>query len=343
MKTAVLILPTYNESGNIVTLIEAIEGVFPNITGYQFHILVVDDYSPDGTAELVERLNKKHKNITILSKKKEGLGAAYIFGMRYALKHFNPEMLIQMDADWSHNPHLLPQFVQKIEQGADLVVGSRYIAGGSIPGNWGIHRKIYSIVGNTFVRLGLGMLSPHDWTSGYRMYTREVFEKVQSGLEKYSGYTFQVAFLHRVKMFGFTIAEVPLKFIDRTRGKSKIAPSEYIKNLLLYVVGNSTFIKYLIIGVVGFLVQSLVSKMFIAFGLFPGLAVSVGAFLAIICNFLGNNLWTFSHRRIQGTIELFNKFIHFSFHVGFGVFVTMQKQNYVIVGNLGGVFIVWSQ
>ena len=143
------------------------------------------------------------------------------------------------------------------------------------------------------------------------MYTREVFEKVQSGLEKYSGYTFQVAFLHRVKMFGFTIAEVPLKFIDRTRGKSKIAPSEYIKNLLLYVVGNSTFIKYLIIGVVGFLVQSLVSKMFIAFGLFPGLAVSVGAFLAIICNFLGNNLWTFSHRRIQGTIELFNKFIHF--------------------------------
>lgn len=311
MKKIVLILPTYNERDNIETLISAIEGVFKKLEGYKLDILVVDDYSPDGTAEIVKKLSQRHNNIHLISKVKEGLGAAYVYGMKYAIQHMNPDIFIQMDADWSHNPLLLPEFLKKMEQGADFVVGSRYIAGGSIPGNWGLYRKIFSVTGNAIVRLGLGMLSPHDWTSGFRLMRVPVFNKISPGLEKYSGYTFQIASLHRLKVARFKVAEVPLQFIDRVHGRSKIAPSDYIKNVLIYVLNHSTFLKYLVIGVVGFTLQTLISKLLVVVGLFPGLAVVVGSLFAIVSNFLGNNLWTFSHKKITGIRELFRKFTHF--------------------------------
>lgn len=306
-----LLLPTYNEKANIGTLISAIEGVFEKLNQYKLTIVVIDDHSPDGTAEIVTKHATKYRNIILLAKEKEGLGAAIAFGMRYAIKELNPEILIQMDADWSHNPLLLPDFLKAYENGADFVIGSRYIKGGSIPGNWGLHRKIYSITGNMIVRLGLGQLSPHDWTSGFRLMKMDVFKKIEKGLEKYTGYTFQVASLHRVKQAGFTIYEVPLQFIDRVHGKSKIAPSEYIKNVLLYVFNNSTLLKYLIIGTIGFSVQGLAAKLLVQLGMFEGLSVGVGSFLAIVTNFLGNNLWTFSHKRIHGARNLFKKFVHF--------------------------------
>jgi dolichol-phosphate mannosyltransferase len=166
-------------------------------------------------------------------------------------------------------------------------------------------------LGNLFVRFGMGMISPHDWTSGYRMMRTQVYQKVVTGIEKYSGYTFQVAFLHRVKVNKYKIAEVPLQFVDRIHGKSKIAPSDYIKNLIIYVLDNSTLIKYVIIGGVGFTVQTIVSKILVMAGIFPGTAVLVGSFCAIITNFLGNNLWTFSHKKISGVKNYITKFIHF--------------------------------
>ena len=310
MKNVILILPTYNEKDNVETLIGAIEGVFQKLTKYKLTILVVDDYSPDGTAKTVENLSKKYKNIILISKEKEGLGAAYIFGMRYALKHLQPDIFIQMDADWQHNPLLLPEFLRAFERGADFVIGSRYIRGGSIPGNWGVHRKIYSIIGNSVVRVGLGVVLPHDWTSGYRLIKKEVVEKIAGGLEKYSGYTFQVASLHRIKMAGYKVAEVPQQFADRVHGRSKIAPFDYIKNLLLYILNNSTFLKYLVIGVIGFSVQTIIAKVLVQF-INPGIAVVIGSFFAICANFLGNNLWTFSHKRISGLAKLSQKFIHF--------------------------------
>jgi len=149
MKNIVLILPTYNEKDNIATLIAAIEGVFAKLKRFQLKILVIDDFSPDGTADEVTRLTKKFTNLNLLQKNKQGLGAAYVFGMNYAIAKLKPDILVQMDADWSHNPLLLPKFISKFETGVDLVIGSRYIAGGSIPGNWGLHRKIFSMAGNS--------------------------------------------------------------------------------------------------------------------------------------------------------------------------------------------------
>ncbi len=311
MKTVVLMMPTFNEKDNVTTLISAIEEVFQKLTDYRLKILVIDDHSPDGTAKKVQELAQKFNNITLVSKKKEGLGAAYLFGIKYALANLQPDIFIQIDADWQHNPLLLPDFFTQLELGADFVIGSRYMRGGSIPGNWGLHRKIYSILGNAIVRFGLGKLSPHDWTSGYRLYTRRVVEKVQDGLEKYSGYTFQVAFLFKTLQMGFKTAEVPLQFIDRTRGKSKIAPFDYIRKLLMYILSNSPFIKYLIIGVMGFSLQALISHILVTLHFFPGIAVVVGSLVAIVANFLGNNFWTFSHNKIQGLANVIIKFIHF--------------------------------
>lgn len=311
MKRIVLILPTYNERENVETLITAIEGVFQKLQQYRLELLVVDDYSPDGTAKLINKLKAKYSNISLVSKKKEGLGAAYIYGMNYALKHLRPDIFIQMDADWSHNPMLLPKFIKQYEQGADFVIGSRYVKGGSIPGNWGFHRKVYSVIGNSIVRFGLGKLIPHDWTSGYRLMDVAIYKKVGAGLEKYSGYTFQVASLHRLLLANFKVAEVPLQFIDRVHGRSKIAPSDYIKNLLLYILNNSTFLKYVIIGIIGFSVQTIISKLLVKIYVFPGVAVTVGSFFAIVTNFWGNNLWTFGHKRIRGLAKLVQKFAHF--------------------------------
>ncbi len=311
MKRVVLILPTYNEQENIETLINTIEGVFQKLDKYHLTILVVDDYSPDGTDKTVLKLAQKYKNIILLSKKKEGLGAAYVFGMKYALKKLKPDIFFQMDADWSHNPMLLPDFIKAYEKGADFVIGSRYIKGGSIPGNWGPHRKIFSIIGNNIVRFGLGMLHPHDWTSGYRLMRSEVFQKISDGLEKYSGYTFQIASLHRLKTAGYKVAEVPLQFIDRIHGRSKIPFISYITNVLFYVLNNSTFLKYVIIGIVGFSVQAVLSQILVKVNVFPGLAVGIGSFFAIVTNFIGNNYWTFSHKKITGLMKMLQKFGHF--------------------------------
>ena len=145
------------------------------------------------------------------------------------------------------------------------------------------------------------------------MMKSEVFEKLSSGLEKYTGYTFQVAFLHRARRAHFKIEEIPLQFIDRVHGKSKFASFDYIKNVLLYVFNNSMLIKYLIIGVIGFTLQTLISTLLVSLHIFPGLAVTIGSFFAITANFMGNNFWTFSHKKITGLPDLAKKFIHFTF------------------------------
>ncbi len=306
-----IILPTFNESDNIASLIPALFKVTIPIKGFHFSILVVDDRSPDGTGTIVRKLMKRYPNLFLLEGEKKGLGAAYIRGMHYAIKTIHADLIMQMDADWSHNPNLLPQFIKHITDGSDFVIGSRYIKGGAIPGNWGLHRKLFSVVGNLWVRFGLGIVSPHDWSSGFRIMKSGVFQNVYPGLEKYSGYTFQIAFLHRVKQKNYAISEIPLVFIDRVRGKSKFPALEYIQNVVLYVLNNSTLLKYLVIGVIGFSLQTIIAKTLILFALFPGISVGVGAFVAIVANFLGNNFWTFSRKKITGAKQLFEKFIQF--------------------------------
>ena len=199
----VIIPATYNEKGNIERLITILEEeVFPKIKNHEMYILVADDNSPDGTCVEVKKLMEKWKNIGISSGTRNGLGAAYIRGMTYAVEKLGADVIFEIDADLQHDPYKIPQFIKKIEEGYDMVVGNRYSDGGSIPKNWPLLRKIFSIVANIFVRIVFTKFSIHDWTGGYRALKKEVFLKEKPKLDNYSGYIFQISFLHRAVRVG---------------------------------------------------------------------------------------------------------------------------------------------
>lgn len=318
---AVIILPTYNESGNIEKIIKILEDeVFPKIKKYDMHILVADDSSPDGTADIVKELMKKYKNLHLNVGEKKGLGAAYVRAMTYSVDELKADVMFEMDADLFHDPHKIPEFLEKIDEGFDMVVGTRYSAGGSIPSNWGLHRKIFSIVGNNIVKIILMRFWLHDWTGGFRALKKEVFIKEKNSLKNFKGYTFQVALLHKTVAAGFKVAEVPFKAKDRELGNSKIAPVEYIFNLLKYVITariheliHSPFLKYAITGFIGYIINAISLEFFAGVLLLaPFLAGLLSAELSIIWNFIVNNFWTFGSQKITNPGKILLKFPQFN-------------------------------
>ncbi len=319
--TAIIILPTYNEKGNVERLIAILEKeVFPEINDHKMAILVADDNSPDGTGDAVRELMKEWKNIELSTGPKKGLGAAYVRAMTYAIEKMNADVVFEMDADFFHDPKKVPEFLKRITEGYDFVIGTRYSDGGSIPKNWGLHRKIFSVVGNLLVRIILTRFYIHDWTGGYRAIKKQVFLKVRPDLEKFTGYTFQVAFLHKAIQQGFKVAEVPFKAKDRELGRSKIAPLEFIANLLLYVITAriieliySPFLKYAITGFTGYLINATALYIFQNYvGLHPSFASMIGAEFSIIWNFTLNNIWGFRKYMITEKTKLFYKFLQFN-------------------------------
>ncbi len=317
---AVIILPTYNEKGNIERIIHILEDeIFPTIKNHSMYILVADDNSPDGTAEEVKKLMKKYKNLELDIGEKRGLGAAYVRAMTYAVKNLNADIIFEMDADLSHDPKKVPEFLKKIDEGYDFVIGTRYSAGGSIPSNWGLSRKIQSIAGNLIVRTILMRLWIHDWTGGFRAIKKDVFLREKSELTVFRGYTFQVSFLHKAVRDGFKIAEVPIHFTDRTLGRSKIVPREYIVDLLKYVIiarfwelVHSPFSKYAITGFIGYIITAVTLEILFRKGLHPSIAGAIGAELSIIWNFTVNNFWTFSNYKITNPFKVLLKFPQFN-------------------------------
>lgn len=341
-KIAVVIIPTYNEKPNIQRLVPDLHEVLKNIpSGWKLQVLVVDDSSPDGTSQAVETMQKKYSFLHLLiNKKKSGLGGAYLKGMAYAFHEMKADVVFEMDADLSHDPKKVPEFLRAIDDGYDLVLGSRYIAGGSIPSNWGMHRKFLSVFGNLTISAIMMNWSVRDWTGGYRALKREVYEAVHTELEsspKFSGYTFQIGFLTKALHTGFRVKEIPFHFIDRTEGESKLG-TEYIVNILRYILKlrleellRSRIMKFLIVGGIGFVVNFTFYQLFKAIGLWSliqeglgstgavealfsneSLAVILGAECAIVSNYTLNNLWTFSDRKIKGVLGHVNKFIQFN-------------------------------
>lgn len=321
----VVILPTYNERGNIERLVPILEEeVFPTIKKHTMSILVADDNSPDGTADEVREFMKKWSNIELNLGEKRGLGAAYVRAMTYAVKKMGAEVMFEMDADFFHDPKKIPEFLEKIDEGFDFVVGSRYSHGGSIPKNWGLHRKLFSIFGNLLVRTILMRFWIHDWTGGFRAIRKEVFLKEREELTKFKGYTFQVSFLHKVVRDGFKVAEVPFYAKDRFLGRSKIAPAEYIVDLLKYVIRarffeilRSPFPKYVLTGFVGYVINASTLEILFRLGFSPAIAGGIGSELAIIWNFIINNFWSFRKYQITQRRRIPMKFLQFN-AVSFG-------------------------
>ncbi len=327
MKVAI-INPTYNEKGNIDRLIPTLENeIFPKIKNHDMHILVADDNSPDGTEKEVRELMGKWKNIDISSGEKLGLGAAYIRGMTYAIEKMGADVVFEMDADLQHDPEKIPEFLKKIDDGYDMVIGNRYSDGGSIPKNWPILRKIFSVVANLFVRTIFMKFSIHDWTGGYRALKKEVFLREKEELTNYKGYIFQISFLHKAVRDGFKIGEVPFHFSDRNLGKSKIAPLGYIIEVFKFVISTrmkeillGKFGKFLVVGGTGFIINAVVLRVLVEiFGWDASLANLVGAALAIFSNYNFNNLWTFGENKASTISSYFIKMAQFYLTSSFGV------------------------
>ena len=214
MKT-VIIIPTYNEIDNLRPLVEETGKYAP-----ETDILIVDDNSPDGTGQLADELRRENPQVQVLHRPgKLGLGTAYIAGFQYALAQ-GYDAAFEMDADFSHDPRYLPDFLKAIEQ-ADLVIGSRYIPGGDAP-NWSMLRRLISGGGNIFARFMLG-LPVHDCTAGFRLYRREALASLDLDTIQSQGYAFQIEMAYRVMQRGYKIKETPIIFMDRRVGKSKMS------------------------------------------------------------------------------------------------------------------------
>jgi dolichol-phosphate mannosyltransferase len=215
---AVVILPSYNEVENVLPLSADVLSRDPTL-----EVLVVDDASPDGTGDLVERAARDEPRLHLLRRAgKLGLGSAYLAGFRYALDA-GADRILTMDCDYSHHPRYLPRILAELER-ADMVIGSRYVPGGGVE-NWGLRRRLLSRFANAYTRTLL-RLPVRDCTAGFRGFRREVIERVDPFTIRASGYSFLEEMVLRVARHGFRIAEIPIVFVDRTRGSSKIDTRE---------------------------------------------------------------------------------------------------------------------
>jgi len=223
----VCIVPTYNERENIGEIAEAVRD-------HGYRLLIVDDNSPDGTGEVADQLASKDPMVSVLHREsKEGLGPAYAAGFERALGE-GREVIIEMDADFSHDPRDLPRLVGAIEAGADLSIGSRYVPGGSTP-DWPLFRQLISRGGNLYARIMLG-IPVRDATAGFRAFTAEALQRLSYREVEASGYGFQVEMAWRAHLEGLHIVEIPIAFRDRTRGKSKMGPPIVVEAMRLVTV-----------------------------------------------------------------------------------------------------------
>ncbi len=211
-----VIIPTYDEAENVADVIGQVRRAVPAA-----HVLVVDDNSPDGTADLAEEAGHEHGQVDVLRRaQKGGLGPAYRAGFAWGLER-GFTVLVEMDADLSHDPAALPDLLAGIDAGADLVIGSRYVPGGAVPG-WPRHRLAISRVGNSYVAFCLGM-GLRDATAGYRAYTAEALQDLDLEAITTYGYGFQVEMAYSLVRSGHEVIEVPITFRDRVRGTSKMS------------------------------------------------------------------------------------------------------------------------
>ena len=213
MSNAVLCLPTYNERENLEQMIAALEPL-------GVRVLVVDDNSPDGTGEIADRLAAERDWLSVLHReRKEGLGRAYVAGFREVLRG-DADYVLEMDCDFSHDPADVPRLIAAAEAGADLALGSRYVPGGGTE-NWGLLRRLISRGASVYTR---ALLMPiHDATGGFKCFRRQVLEAIELETIDAAGYVFQIETTYRTLRKGFRVVEVPIHFVDRREGRSKMS------------------------------------------------------------------------------------------------------------------------
>ncbi|MGO9975273.1 MAG: polyprenol monophosphomannose synthase [Solirubrobacteraceae bacterium] len=225
-----LVIPTYNEAENIEPIVRAAAAELDRVTPGSYRVLIVDDNSPDGTGAIADRLAAEMESVEVLHRtSKDGLGQAYLAGFARALAE-GAELVIEMDADFSHDPRYLPDLLAAAAD-ADLVLGSRYVRDGGVR-NWGVARRLISRGGGLYARMILG-IHVHDLTGGFKCIRRSVLETIDLPSVRAEGYVFQIEVTYRAILAGFTVREVPIVFSDRTVGSSKMSTRIALEAMLL--------------------------------------------------------------------------------------------------------------
>lgn len=302
------------------------EEVFPKVKSHEMYLLVADDHSPDGTADVVKEAQKKWKNIVLLEGKKEGLGAAYARAMKYAMEEMKADAVIEFDADFQHDPHDIPRLILAMDEGADYVIGSRYVKGGKIPPQWGLHRKFMSFFGGTFARIVLLQLGMHDMTSGYKLTKTKFLRNVDLDNLYSKYYAYKIHIMHDVLKQNPKVTEVPIIFYERTEGSSKITRKDLFDSfwvvIRLRLRDSKKIVKFLMVGGFGFVLNALMLRFLVEYGHWaPATANLVGAALAVFSNYNLNNIWTFRERKSRGIFQYFKKMLQFYLTSSVGILI----------------------
>jgi dolichol-phosphate mannosyltransferase len=330
MKT-IVIVPTYNEKDNIQPLVEALERQFRTMN-HDMHILVVDDSSPDGTADVVRQLQPTRRNLHLLSGQKSGLGAAYIRGMKHALNDLGADAVYEMDADFSHCPDDLPRLMAHLDRGADFVIGSRYVKGGTIPQEWGAYRRAVSLGGNFVARYVAGTYRVRDCTAGFRAIRAETLRAIDLDGLRVQGYAFQVALLHAAIVQKAKVVEVPVDFVDRRYGESKLGFRDIVEFILnagwIRFQSSRVFLKFVIVGATGVVVNLGTFTLLLAAGLNKFVASPLAIEVSIVSNFILNNYWTFRWRKTRDRVRIkglkFNAVSLVALGISYGTFLLLS-------------------
>ena len=329
------VLPTYNEEENIENIIELITQEGHNQSKSVFSILVVDDNSSDQTQDIVKRVIDSANNVYLISGQKKGLGDAYKRGFVFAIDSLEADVIFQMDADGQHDTALIPQFLNAIEEGRDVVIGSRYVAGGSLP-DFSMFRLLISKIGNLLVRYIGGAIHIKDCTSGYRAIKTSYLKDLNFGYLSTRGYSFQSSLICDLAWRGADILEIPIAFTSRKGGDSKLSFRDQIEFLLnipkLGFRNMEDFIKYSLVGFLGVGVNLGVYTILTRYFNFSEIvAPLVSIECALILNFFLHNFWTFGNRSTQSRIRV--RFLKFHLVSGLAAVI-----NYLVFLSLFLIF-----
>lgn len=347
----VIVVPTYNESENIKKLIPVLSEEFKLISNHTCEVLVVDANSPDGTKNIVLELSKVYPFIhLLLEKQKNGLGAAYVLGFKYAMSDLNADVIIEMDADFQHDPKDIKRLLKKIDAGFDYVIGSRFTKGGSIPQEWEFYRKFLSIGGNVFSKIVLGIFNVNDFTSGFKASRVKGFvDSINLDNVLSKGFAYKIDLLYKMHKAKARFAEVPISFGIRDRGISKMENNNMIDSmkvvLMLRINDNKNFFKFLVVGCIGLFVDSflfnilrLTNLSLFSFSSSKSASL-ISGFIAILTTYLLNNFWSFSERRhIHKTKLILNMIVYY-----ISSYIPILFRSYLInyaVYSFGNTFLV---
>lgn len=332
------VLPTYNEEENIGNIIQQILKEEKSQSKHTFTILVVDDNSTDETQAIVQRYISLNSKVHLVTGQKKGLGDAYKRGFKYALNDLKADLIFQMDSDGQHDTSLIPDFVSYIEEGKDVVIGSRFVEGGTTP-DFSFSRLLMSKVGNSLVRYVGGITQLQDCTSGYRAIRASYLKELDFSYLSTRGYSFQSSLICDLAWRGANISEIPIEFSSRQGGDSKLALRDQIEFLLniprLGFRNLEDFMKYSLVGVSGVFVN-LGLYLFLTryYEVSEVIAPLIAIESAMISNFILNNFWTFGKRITQSRIRV--KFI--KFHLVSGLSALINYSVFLILFLVFGLF-----